>query len=105
MLHISAADGSFVQSICEELCQLFLANAVLLEDFSQFSLEEREIIHAVAEKFGLQHNSAGSGENRHIIVRYKWSLPKLAEELRRVGGKTGRYELWEPTVPLPNQIL
>ncbi|OQV13860.1 hypothetical protein BV898_11967 [Hypsibius exemplaris] len=101
----ASLDQGLVAEHCEELCQLFLANAVLLEDLvfsSQFSLEEREIIHAVAEKFGLQHNSAGSGENRHIIVRYKWSLPKLVEELRRVGGKTGRYELCEP---LPNQSM
>jgi hypothetical protein len=95
----SSGDQVLIAERCEELCQLFLANAVLLEDLvfsSDFQLQEREVLHSVAEKYGLSHNSAGSGENRHIVIRFKWALPKLVEELRRVGGKTGRYQLVEP---------
>lgn len=91
-------DQNLVIDRAEALFQCFVANAVMLDDLvfsSEFSPQEREIIHNAAEKYGLSHNSLGSGEQRHLVVRVKFTIDRLVEELRRVGGKAGRYELVE----------
>ncbi|XP_055335609.1 uncharacterized protein LOC129586404 isoform X2 [Paramacrobiotus metropolitanus] len=95
----SDLDYRLILDRADTLFQCFIANAIVLDDLvfaKDFSPREREVIHNAAEKYGLSHNSLGSGDNRHLVVRYKFSLQQLVEELRRVGGHTERYKLVEP---------
>ena len=93
-------ERALISDQSEKLFQCFVANAIVLKDLvfsKEFLSGERDVIHHVAEKYSLSHSSLGSGENRHLVVRYKFSIHELVLQLKQVGGSAGRYSLIEPS--------
>ncbi|XP_066595052.1 NF-kappa-B-repressing factor [Prorops nasuta] len=63
---------------------------------SEFTNDERAIIHQVARQMGLKSHSYGSKEKRTLVVSRNISIQDLVEELKSLGGSTDKYELIEP---------
>nr|CAD7458721.1 unnamed protein product [Timema tahoe] len=64
---------------------------------SEFSKEERKIMHLIAYKYGLKTTSIGKNEARHLIVSKKVCLWEVAKKLLASGGSNERYDLIPPT--------
>ena len=63
---------------------------------SEFSKEERAIIHQEARRYNLKSNSRGNGEDRHLIISRKRSAGQLFNHILASGGATQKYELIPP---------
>lgn len=63
---------------------------------SDFSKEERSLIHSVAAKFGLKSVSYGKDDNRQLVVSVKKRPLDIVSEVQRAGGSTDKYDLIPP---------
>ncbi|XP_046560726.1 uncharacterized protein LOC124269743 [Haliotis rubra] len=63
---------------------------------SDFTKEERALIHQHAKRFRLKSRSRGSNANRYIIVSRKRTSGELFEHIMSQGGSTSKYELVPP---------
>ncbi|XP_046362268.2 uncharacterized protein LOC124139321 [Haliotis rufescens] len=63
---------------------------------SDFTKEERALIHQHAKRFRLKTRSRGSNANRFIIVSRKRTAVELFEHVMSQGGSTSKYELVPP---------
>lgn len=68
---------------------------------SDFTSEERAVLHVVARQFKLQSKSYGKGDKRHLVVSKvrcgNGDVWKLVEELLLANGETEKYRLIEPS--------
>ncbi|XP_067662478.1 uncharacterized protein [Haliotis asinina] len=63
---------------------------------SDFTKEERALIHQHAKRLRLKSRSRGTNENRFIIVSRKRTSGELFEHIMSQGGSTSKYELVPP---------
>ncbi|KAI0216576.1 NF-kappa-B-repressing factor [Lamellibrachia satsuma] len=63
---------------------------------SDFSKEERAMIHVECRKVGLKSRSHGTGEERYLVVGRKRSAAQLFTHLMESGGETSKYVLVPP---------
>jgi len=63
---------------------------------SEFSKEERAIIHKEAQKIGLKSQSHGKGDERHIALSRKRNPNELYRYIADNGGETEKYKLIPP---------
>uniref|UniRef100_T1J3D8 NF-kappa-B-repressing factor n=1 Tax=Strigamia maritima TaxID=126957 RepID=T1J3D8_STRMM len=63
---------------------------------SEFSNEERAVMHKIAHKFGLKTNSRGKGEERYLVVSRKYTPETLIRVLQECGGSNDKYDLVPP---------
>ncbi|XP_074655627.1 NF-kappa-B-repressing factor-like [Tubulanus polymorphus] len=63
---------------------------------SEFSKEERALIHQEGSKLGLKTQSRGTADERYLIVSRKRDLSQLISHIQRSGGSTSKYELLPP---------
>jgi len=64
---------------------------------SDFSTEERAVIHEVSRKMNLKAKSYGKGEDRFITVSRKFDSDQLIRQLMERGGENEKYELIPPS--------
>lgn len=63
---------------------------------SDFSNDERAVIHQIARQLGLKSHSYGPKNQRTLVVCRKIAIRDLVDEIKDLGGKTDKYELIEP---------
>lgn len=63
---------------------------------SDFTKEERAIIHKEAQKIGLKSQSYGKGDDRHITLSRKRNPNELYKYIADNGGETDKYRLVPP---------
>ncbi|BFZ05955.1 hypothetical protein BsWGS_08994 [Bradybaena similaris] len=63
---------------------------------SEFSIEERKIIHDECRKLNLRSVSRGKGQNRYLCVSRKRSANQLFDHVMACGGETAKYKLLPP---------
>ncbi|XP_012267761.2 NF-kappa-B-repressing factor isoform X2 [Athalia rosae] len=64
---------------------------------SEFTNEERALIHLIARQMGVKSHSHGPKNARTLVVSRKIDPAELVEELKESGGITEKYELIYPT--------
>ncbi|XP_032679815.1 NF-kappa-B-repressing factor-like [Odontomachus brunneus] len=64
---------------------------------TDFTNDERAMIHQVARSMGLKSRSHGPSDQRKLVISRKVNIRSLVEELKSLGGTTEKYELIEPT--------
>lgn len=64
---------------------------------SDFTNEERAVVHQVAKQMGLKSQSYGPKTQRTLVISRKIDPKELVAELQAVGGSTDKYELISPT--------
>ncbi|CAG5127141.1 unnamed protein product [Candidula unifasciata] len=69
---------------------------------SEFSIEERKIIHDESRKLNLRSVSRGKGQNRYLCVSRKRSANQLFEHVMACGGETAKYKLFPPGTYVPD---
>lgn len=65
---------------------------------SDFTNEERAVVHRVARQMGLKSQSYGPKNQRTLVVSRKIDVKDLVEELKSLGGVTDKYQLIAPTL-------
>jgi hypothetical protein len=78
----------------DEFCRS--SNLLTLVFDSDFTKEERVLIHKVARKFNLKSKSSGTS-SRKITVSHKITRMDIVKELLKIGGEDGLYKLHIPT--------
>ncbi|XP_015513697.1 NF-kappa-B-repressing factor [Neodiprion pinetum] len=63
---------------------------------SEFTNEERAVIHQVARQMGVKSHSHGPKDARTLVISRKIDLFELVAELKEMGGSTEKYELIIP---------
>ena len=63
---------------------------------SDFTKEERALIHVECRKLGLKSRSHGSGDDRYIVVSCKRTASELFQHLMENNGNTSKYSLLPP---------
>lgn len=63
---------------------------------SDFSKDERKLIHNIANKFGLKSISYGKDADRQLVVSRKKNPLEIVEEVKEAGGCTDKYDLILP---------
>lgn len=63
---------------------------------SDFSKEERAMIHKECQKLGLKTHSHGIGEERYLVVSRKRNPSQLFNHIMSQGGETSKYKLMPP---------
>ena len=63
---------------------------------SEFSKEERALIHKESQKLGLKSHSHGKGEDRYLILSRKMSAREIFDYVQQNGGETPKYSLVPP---------
>ncbi|KAK6196199.1 hypothetical protein SNE40_001469 [Patella caerulea] len=63
---------------------------------SDFSNDERKVIHNACRKFQLKSKSYGTGEERYLVISRQRSAEELFQYVRSKGGETTKYVLIPP---------
>ncbi|KAK6631788.1 hypothetical protein RUM43_013852 [Polyplax serrata] len=71
---------------------------------TEFSSDERKVIHEVARKFNLKSKSYGKDGNRCLVVSRKVEPWEIVETLKETGGTSEKYELLYPTKDTKNTL-
>ncbi|KAG8199563.1 hypothetical protein JTE90_009403 [Oedothorax gibbosus] len=80
-----------IESCLKEFSQAdTISDLVFSTDFTK---DERKIIHKVSQRFGLLGSSRGRNEKRQLFVKHKMSVTELINYLIRKNGCTPKYEL------------
>ncbi|XP_014468164.1 PREDICTED: NF-kappa-B-repressing factor-like [Dinoponera quadriceps] len=64
---------------------------------TDFTSDERAMIHQVARSMGLKSRSYGPSDQRRLVISCKIDIRSLVEELKGLGEITEKYELIGPT--------
>ncbi|KAJ9574242.1 hypothetical protein L9F63_026112 [Diploptera punctata] len=63
---------------------------------SDFTKDERKMMHMTANKLKLKTRSHGKGDDRYLVVSRKQDIWQTVEQLIECGGSNERYELIPP---------
>lgn len=64
---------------------------------TDFTSEERAVIHQIAREMNLKSRSYGSTNQRRLVISRKIDMRSLVDELKNLGGVTEKYVLVQPT--------
>ncbi|KAJ8704508.1 hypothetical protein PYW07_011696 [Mythimna separata] len=95
----SGQDVRMLRRAAQALMQRFIASNTFELDLvftSDFTKEERAIMHHVAQKSGLASRSYGEGADRFLVVKKKLDPFAIVRAVAESGGTTSKYQLFIP---------
>lgn len=98
-LHPDSSNLKVLKKKCYEVLRDYMKGN-MREDLvlsSDFTNEERAVVHQVAKQMGLKSQSHGPKTQRTLVISRKIDPKELVGELQEIGGSTDKYELISPT--------
>ncbi|XP_012280206.1 NF-kappa-B-repressing factor [Orussus abietinus] len=98
-LNVQCSNMDVLKRKCKEIFTQYISGDMTsdLVFATDFTNEERALIHRVARQMGVKSHSYGPKDQRMLIVSRKVKPRELVEELKNLGGSTKKYVLVEPS--------